>query len=66
MPTKTVDIWKDFAERQGWSCEEFEQEVLFVAQAVLAFNLSMSDSNKVEIKSTQYEGNYKLTFEREG
>lgn len=63
---KTVNIWKRFADNQGWSDEDFEKEVLLMAQAVLAFKISKNNFEKLEITSTQYDGNYKLTFEREG
>tara|TARA_R110000744_G_scaffold345967_4_gene451432 strand:+ start:307 stop:507 length:201 start_codon:yes stop_codon:yes gene_type:complete len=64
MTIKAQNVWKGLALSQNWSDEDFEREIILLAQAVLAFKLSKEKQSKIDIASNQYDGDYKLSFEK--
>ena len=58
------NIWKDFAELNNMSTDEFTNEIVTVAQAVLAMKLNSKGIDGVVITSSQDDGDYKLIFRR--
>lgn len=56
--------WQEFAKLHGMTPEQFSNEIIECAQAVLAIDLVSEESEKVERISSQHDGVYRLTFER--
>ena len=59
-----MNKWQEFAELHGMTNQEFCQEVIECAQAVLAIDLVSESNEKLERISSQHDGVYRLTFER--
>ena len=58
------NIWRDFAELNGMSPKEFEDEIVTVAQVVLAMKLNKANEDGLKIVSPQNDGVYELSFKR--
>jgi len=58
------NIWRDFAELHGMSPERFKDEILEVAQVVLAMHLAKEGGDEVTITNGQHDGVYQLNFKR--
>ena len=54
----TENIWKDFAQLNGMSQEEFSNEIILAAMSVMSLKLDKGDSNCIKIT----QGNYVLTL----
>lgn len=59
-----MDKWRSFALLNNLTTEQFENEIIDAAQAVLAMKLVRINRDYLSIKNTQNDGVYKLTFER--
>lgn len=59
-----MNIWQEFAALNGMTPEDFSKEVIKCAQACLSIDLEQANSEKVELVSNQYDGVYRLTYER--
>lgn len=59
-----MNIWQEFAIKNGMSPDEFEKEIITTAQAVLAMLLNKSEEDALKIVATQHDGVYELTFKR--
>jgi hypothetical protein len=59
-----MNKWREFAELHSMSTDDFENEVIVAAQAVLAMKLARIKKDKLTITNAQRDGVYQLTFER--
>ena len=55
--------WRDFANLHNMSEDDFTDEIIEVAQAVLAMELKKNHCTFVAVSSKQQGKKYKLTFE---
>ena len=55
--------WRDFANLHNMSEDDFTDEIIEVAQAVLAMELKKNHCAFVTVSSKQQGKKYKLTFE---
>lgn len=58
------NIWKQFADLNGMTQEDFEAEIITTAQAFLANKLDEAGEQALKITSGQHGGVYELTFRR--
>jgi len=56
--------WRDFANLHGMSPEQFKDEILEVAQVLLAMYLVKEGGDEVTITNGQHDGVYQLSFKR--
>ena len=56
--------WREFAVLNGLTSDQFENEIIDAAQAVLAMKLNKDSVEELTIINGQNDGVYKLTFER--
>jgi len=56
----------DFARINGMTPEDFENEIIQTAQAVLAMKLNRADESALLIRSEQMGVKYKLIFGEDG
>ena len=59
-----MNIWQEFAALNGMTPKQFEDEIIFTAQAVLAMKLNEDGENELRIVSGQHDGVYQLNFKR--
>lgn len=59
-----MNIWQDFAELNGMTPQQFENEIITVAQAVLAMRLNEAGEDELKIIAEQNDGVYQLNFKR--
>ena len=59
-----MNKWREFAELNNMTTEDFENEVIDAAQAVLAMHLDKSGGDEVTITNSQHDGVYQLVFKR--
>ena len=63
---KDKNMWREFATVNNLNQDEFFNEVVDCAQAVLAMKLQEKGLNHVNIYTDQFDVPYKLTFEING
>ena len=56
------NIWRDFAELNGMSPDEFTNEILLVAQAVLPMQLEQHGAQSMRLESEHLGKKYRLVF----
>ncbi len=59
-----MNKWKEFAELHSMTTDDFENEIIDSAQAVLAMHLAKTGGDTVTITNRQDDGLYQLTFKR--
>ena len=59
-----MNIWKDFADLNGMTPKQFEDEIITTAQAVLAMKLNEAGEDELRIIAGQNDGVYQLNFKR--
>ena len=58
----TKNIWQDFAALNGMSPDEFANEILMVAQAILPMQLNEHGAQSMRLESEQLGKKYRLVF----
>lgn len=59
-----MNKWREFAELHNMTTDDFENEVLDAAQAVLAMHLVKTNGDELTITNAQDDGVYQLNFKR--
>ena len=59
-----MDKWQEFAQLNNMSPEEFTDEIIECAQAVLAMKLTRKGKDSITITNGQHDGVYQLNFKR--
>ena len=59
-----MNKWREFAQLHNMTTDDFENEIIDAAQAVLAMKLARVIKDKISITNAQNDGVYQLTFER--
>ena len=59
-----MNIWKQFAQLNGMTPKDFENEIILAAQAVLAMKLNEAGEQALRIESVQSDGSFELTFKK--
>lgn len=58
------NIWRDFANINGMTTDEFSKELILTVQAVLAMQLNKKGCDMVRITSNQLGDDYELIFRK--
>jgi hypothetical protein len=59
-----MNIWQQFAELNGMTPKQFEDEIITAAQACLAMKLKEAGEDELQIIAGQFDGVYQLNFKR--
>ena len=59
-----MNKWKNFADLNNMTPEQFSDEIIECSQAILAMHLIKEGGDKVTITNAQNDGVYELTFKR--
>jgi hypothetical protein len=59
-----MNIWQEFAMLNEMTPKQFEDEIIFTAQAVMAMKLNETGEDELKIVAGQHDGVYQLNFKR--